>query len=421
MGGAWRAPLGEGRAHTPFPGTAAPPLGGAPVPGSGATQGAFHPCQVDVAPTGQQGTGEAVRSDYGHVRHYRPPARRARRAGAGRPGLCRPRPGRRGRRAGRERTGGAHTFLSVDGPAKRGPAGRTVGRTKEGGTAVHPNPIRALALLAGLAALVVLAGWVCAGHEGVRAAAVVVLGVTGLVCFFGDSLALRAMRARPVGEFEQPELHRVVRDLATRARQPMPRLYLSPTAAPNAFAVGRGPRAAGICCTTGLLRLLDERELRAVVAHELAHVRNRDTLVSAVAVGLATIITSLTALALLLPLDDGDDEGPGLLEGLLFLVLGPLAALVIHAGVGRRREFCADEAAARLTGDPLALASALRKIEVGARTHPLPTERRLLAAGHQMIANPFPKRGMCRLFDAHPPAAERIRRLRALDEEWRLE
>ncbi|MFW5420506.1 M48 family metalloprotease [Nocardiopsis sp. CNT-189] len=282
------------------------------------------------------------------------------------------------------------------------------------------NPFRAAALIAVPSALIVLAAWLIWGDEGLRSGVVLVLGVVGLVCFFGDSLVLRAMRARPVGEFEQPELHRVVRELATEARQPMPRLYLSPTPAPNAFAVGRGPRSAGVCCTTGLLRLLSERELRAVVAHELAHVRNRDTLVSSVAVGLATIIVSLTALALLLPLGDSDDEGPGLLEGLLFLGLGPLAALVIRSGAGRGREYRADEAAARLTGDPLSLASALRKIEVGARTHPLPMERRLLAAGHQMIANPFPRRGMCRLFDAHPPTPERIRRLRALDERWRI-
>ena len=282
------------------------------------------------------------------------------------------------------------------------------------------NPIRVAALLIAVAAVIVLLGNATGGQYGLQLGVVIVLGVVGLILFFGDSLTLRAMRARPVGEFEQPDLYRVVRQLATDARQPMPRLYLSPTPAPNAFAVGRSPRRAGVCVTTGLLRLLDERELRAVLAHELAHVRRRDTLVGSVVVGLATIITSLAALSLLLPLGDGDDDGPGAVEALLFLGLGPLAAMVIHAGAGRAREFRADADAAALTGDPLALVSALRRIQVGARACPLPSERRLLAAGHQMIANPFPRSGMCRLFDAHPPIDERIRRLKALDARWRL-
>nr|WP_221308975.1 M48 family metalloprotease [Nocardiopsis mwathae] len=278
-------------------------------------------------------------------------------------------------------------------------------------------------MLAGLSALVVLGGWTIAGAQGLQLGIVLVIVMNGLVLFFGDSMALRAMRARPISEIEQPELYRIVRELATEARQPMPRLYLSPTPAPNAFATGRGPRRAAICCTTGLLRLLNERELRGVIAHELAHVRSRDTLVCSVAATLAAIITSLTALALLLPLGDSEDEDvPSLLGGLLFLVLGPAAAMVVRVAVSRGREYRADAAAARLTGDPVGLASALRKIEVGARTHPLPTEGRLLASGHLMITHPFPPQGMSRIFAVHPPTRERIRRLRRLaeDEGWGL-
>ncbi|ASU85699.1 protease HtpX [Nocardiopsis gilva YIM 90087] len=289
---------------------------------------------------------------------------------------------------------------------------------------MYRNTIRAACLLVGLSVLVVIGGWAFAGAQGLQLGVVLVIVMNGLVLFFGDSMALRAMRARPISEIERPELYRIVRELATEARQPMPRLYLSPTPAPNAFATGRGPRRAVICCTTGLLRLLNERELRGVIAHELAHVRNRDTVVCSVAATLAAIITSMTALALLLPLGDSEDEDvPSLLSGLLFLVLGPAAALVIRIAVTRGREHCADEAAARLTGDPIGLANALRKIEVGTRTHPLPTEGRLLASAHLMIAHPFPPQGMSRVFAVHPPTRERIRRLRrmAVDGGWGLD
>ncbi|WP_046472051.1 M48 family metalloprotease [Allosalinactinospora lopnorensis] len=284
---------------------------------------------------------------------------------------------------------------------------------------MHRNTIRVVGLLAGVSALVVVACWTCGGLVGLQLGVIAAIGLNGLVFFFGGSLALRAMRARPVSEIEQPELYRIVRELATEARQPMPRLYLSPTPAPNAFATGRRPRKAVVCCTTGLLRRLNERELRGVLAHELAHVRQRDTLVCSVAATVATIITSLTALALLLPLGDSEDEDvPSVLGALLFLLLGPLAALVIQLGVARGREYRADLAAAELTGDPIGLADALRKIEVGTRTHPLPAERPLLTAGHLMIAHPFPEYGMSRLFAAHPPMPERIRRLQRLAEQW---
>lgn len=281
------------------------------------------------------------------------------------------------------------------------------------------NTIRTAALLAGLSGVIILGCWLFGGPWGLQLGAVIAIAMIGLVFFFGDTMTLRAMHARPVSEIEQPELYRVVRELATAARQPMPRIYLSPTRAPNAFATGHTPRRAAVCCTTGLLTLLNERELRGVLAHELSHIRNRDTLACSVAATVATLITSLTALALLLPLGDSEDEDvPSLISALLFLVLGPAAAMVIQTAVSRRREFRADEAAAELTGDPLSLASALRKIEVGGRVHSLPAERGLLAAGHLMVAPPFHGKGMCRLFSAHPPTTERIKRLRTLAHRW---
>ncbi|RNL82048.1 M48 family metalloprotease [Halostreptopolyspora alba] len=284
---------------------------------------------------------------------------------------------------------------------------------------MHRNAIRVAGLLTGVSVLLTAVCWMCGGLAGLQLGIVLTVGLNGAVFLFTGSVVLRAMRARAVSEIEQPDLYRIVRELATASRQPMPRLYLSPTPAPNAFAIGRNPRTSGICCTTGLLRTLNERELRGVLAHELAHVRYRDTLLSSVVATVATIITSLTALALLLPLGDSEEQDvPSVLGGLLFLLLGPLAAVVIQAGGVRNREHRADIAAVELTGDPMGLANALRKIEVGTRTHPLPAERPLLAAGHLMIAHPFPERGMSRLFAAHPPTPERIRRLQRLAEQW---
>lgn len=285
---------------------------------------------------------------------------------------------------------------------------------------MHGNVARAAGLFVGVAVLVVVVGWWCGAAKGAQFSAALVLCAAGLVYFFGESLALRAMRARPVSEIERPELYRIVRELATAARQPMPRLYLSPVPSPNAFATGGSPRRAAVCCTTGLLRTLDERELRGVIAHELAHIRANDTLTSSVVATLTAVITALTAVAFLLPLGESEEtDMPTLLSGLLMALLAPLAALLIYCGVGRRREFRADERAARLTGDPEALADALEVLEAGARRYPLPRERGLLAAAHLMTTNPFPC-GVGRLFAVHPPTAERVRRLRDLRRQWDL-
>ncbi len=278
----------------------------------------------------------------------------------------------------------------------------------------HHNGLKTAALFGGIWALLLGMGALVGSGRYIWLFAVFGLLSTAYGYWNSDKIAIRAMQARPVSEAEAPVMYRVVRDLSTRAGQPMPALYVSPTVAPNAFATGRNPQHAAVCCTEGILGILDERELRGVLGHELMHVYNRDILTSSVAAAVGGVIASVAQMLFFFGGGSSEEDRPNPIAMLAMAILAPVIAIVIQMAISRTREYDADEDGATLTGDPLALASALRKIEAGVRQAPLAPTPQLQNASHMMIANPFRAQDVSRLFSTHPPTADRIARLEAM-------
>lgn len=287
----------------------------------------------------------------------------------------------------------------------------------------HFNGLKTTLLFALMWAVIMLIWWLTGGQQGTIGLYIIIgLVVTFGSYWFSDRVAIASMHAQPVSEQEAPELYRIVRELSGRAGKPMPRIYIAPTESPNAFATGRNERHAAVCCTHGILRILNEREIRGVLGHELMHVYNHDILTSAIASAMATVITYLGYS--LMYFGGGNNRSRnssggalGLVGVLISSVLAPLGASLIQMAISRTREYDADEDGSRLTGDPAALASALNKISYGAQAQPMPQTSGTQSAAAMMIENPFSTKGFSRLFSTHPPTDQRIARLMKMSQE----
>jgi len=278
------------------------------------------------------------------------------------------------------------------------------------------NALKTTFLLGLLTGLLLWIGQFLGGGQGLMVALVAAAVMNFGSYWFSDRIVLAMYGARPLEEQDAPELFRIVRELATGAHMPMPRVYLIPTDSPNAFATGRSPEHAAVAVTQGIMRLLTGDELRGVLAHELSHVKNRDTLISAIAATLAGVVLLIARMAQWAAIfggmrRDDRDEGEGVLGFLALVIVAPLAATVIQLAISRAREYEADATGARLSHAPGSLASALEKIAVASGRVPLPAGP---ATAHLWIVNPLRGNWLTTLFSTHPPIEERIRRLRAM-------
>jgi len=276
------------------------------------------------------------------------------------------------------------------------------------------NWFKTTVLFAAILALFMMIGGLIGGRDGMMMALLLGGGMNFFAYWFSDKMVLRMYNAQPVDESSSPYLYNMVRELATRAELPMPRVYLIDEAQPNAFATGRNPENAAVAATTGIVSLLSERELRGVMAHELAHVKHRDILTSTIAATLAGAISALANFAMFFGGRDEDGRPANAVVSIIVAIIAPLAAMLIQMAISRAREFEADRGGAEISGDPLALASALGKIDAYARGIPFPTAEAHPATAQMMIMNPLAGGGIDTLFSTHPKTAERIARLEAM-------
>jgi heat shock protein HtpX len=276
--------------------------------------------------------------------------------------------------------------------------------------------MKTVLLLGGLTGLLLVAGQALGGQSGMVIALLLAVVMNFSSYWFSDKLVLKIYRARPVTRNEAPVLYETVQELANRAGLPMPRVYIVDNEAPNAFATGRDPQHAAVAATTGLLRLMNRDELAGVMAHELAHVEHRDTLIGAVAATIAGAIAMLAnfaQFAMIFGMGRRDEGGSNPLVMLIMMIVAPMAASLIQMAVSRSREFAADARGAAISGRPLGLASALRKLSQANSRIPMRDAEEHPATAHMFIVNPLKGRNLAQLFSTHPPVEERIRRLEA--------
>ncbi len=279
------------------------------------------------------------------------------------------------------------------------------------------NTAKTAVLMVGLTVLLVLAGGALGGRTWMIGAFAIAIAMNGFSYWFSDKIVLKMYKAQEVTESDSPEFYRVVRDLAARANLPMPKVYLIPSDGPNAFATGRNPHHAAVAATRGILKILNREELAGVMAHELAHVKNRDILIGTIAAAVAGAISMLATMAQFAMIFGGfggdrrDDRGGGIIGMLAVMILAPIAAMLIQMAISRSREYQADATGAKICGNPLWLASALKKLDVASKRIPLDANP---ATAHMFIVNPLRGGGMASLFSTHPPMDDRIARLEKL-------
>lgn len=276
------------------------------------------------------------------------------------------------------------------------------------------NWLKTALLMAGIVALFGAIGGVIGGERGMLIALAIGGAMNFFAYWFSDTVVLRMYNAQEVDETSAPQFYRIVQELASRAGLPMPRVYVIDEDQPNAFATGRNPHHAAVAATTGILRLLTPRELRGVIAHELAHVQHRDILISTVSATIAGAISTLANFGMFFGRSNDDREGGNPILAILVLIMAPIAAMLIQLAISRTREFGADRGGAEVSGDPHALADALAKIDAYARGIPMPTAEAHPATAQMMIINPLSGGGLKGLFSTHPSTEERIARLRAM-------
>jgi len=276
------------------------------------------------------------------------------------------------------------------------------------------NLMKTAILMAAITALFMAIGSVLGGQQGMALALLIALGMNFFSYWFSDKLVLKMYNAQEVDQTSAPQFYAMVRDLARRAQLPMPRVYLIQEDAPNAFATGRNPEHAAVAATTGILQVLSERELRGVMAHELAHVKHRDILISTVSATMAGAISMLANFAMFFGGRDSEGRPANPIAGILVMLLAPLAASLIQMAISRAREFEADRGGAEISGDPQALASALQKIQHYAQAIPMQAAQRHPETAQMMIMNPLSGGGLRGLFSTHPATQERVERLLAL-------
>ncbi|WP_244847633.1 zinc metalloprotease HtpX [Caballeronia sp. SL2Y3] len=273
------------------------------------------------------------------------------------------------------------------------------------------NWVKTAMLMAAITALFVVIGGMIGGSKGMMLALVVALGMNFFSYWFSDKMVLRMYNAQEVDETTAPQFYRMVRDLATRAQLPMPRVYLINEDAPNAFATGRNPEHAAVAATTGILRVLSEREMRGVMAHELAHVKHRDILISTISATMAGAISALANFAMFFGGRDEEGRPANPIASIAVAILAPIAGAMIQMAISRAREFEADRGGAQISGDPHALASALEKIHAYASGVPFPAAEAHPATAQMMIMNPLSGGSIANLFSTHPATEERVARL----------